>query len=283
LLVYRSGRAGGRLVLAAHAAASTGLFLRRFAFARAGGHAQLGRQAIGLDPGILALLGGRGLAARTTAPAGRFFDRSGGDFGGSLGFVLVADIATRPLVARAILTGPVVTGPVVTGPVITGPVITGPVITGTILARPVAAVAITFAARLFGARLLETFAFVFEILAVVFLVVALATLVLFLKASAAFVQNAEIMIGELQIIFAVHPVALRLRVASQILVFFKQLGGIATRPIVDAVAIIGTIGVATLRALPATTATAAGLTIVHQDLCVLSLPCPPTHKADRRA
>jgi hypothetical protein len=259
-------------------ARAAGLFLGRFALAGAGGDAQLGRQAIGLDPGILALLRRRGLAARATATARRFLDGSGSGFGGSIGFVLVPHVAFA--VAR-LAAGPLVALAVVA--VLTRALVALAILTGPILAGPVATVAIALATRLFGARLLEAVALIVEIVAVVFLVVALATLVLLFEAGAAFVEDAEIMVGELQIIFAVHPVALRLRVAGEILVFFEQLGRVAARPIVDAVAIIGTIGVATLRALPATTATAAGLTIVHQDLCVLSLPCPPTHRVDRHA
>jgi hypothetical protein len=75
-------------------------------------------------------------------------------------------------------------------------------------------------------------------------------------------------IGELPIIFGVDPVALTLRLGRQILVLFVQLIGVAARAVVDAIAIVGTAGIAT-RTLPTiiaatTTATAAGLPIIDQ-------------------
>jgi hypothetical protein len=84
------------------------------------------------------------------------------------------------------------------------------------------------------------------------------------------------MIRELQVIFGVDPIPLHLRVASESLVFLEQLGGVAARAIVDAVAVILTARI-TLRALllPATAATAAGLTIIDQFLCVLSFVTNP--------
>jgi hypothetical protein len=108
----------------------------------------------------------------------------------------------------------------------------------------------------------------------------LAGIILF-EARAALAQHAEIMVGELQIIFGVDPVALHLRVAREILVFLEQLRGIATGPVVDAVAVIALIPATagTLLLLTATAATAAVcLTIVHQGLSVLSLlSCPSVH------
>lgn len=106
------------------------------------------------------------------------------------------------------------------------------------------------------------------VIAVLKLVVRATARLIFLKARPRFGKHAEIMIGELQIIFSVDPVALHLGVARQRLVFLEQLGRIAARPIIDAIAAFGTApGIATtLRALPATTATAAGLTIVDQVL-----------------
>jgi hypothetical protein len=89
-------------------------------------------------------------------------------------------------------------------------------------------------------------------------------------------------IGELQVIFGVHPVARQLRVASEVLVFLKQLRGIATCAIVDPVALVGI--AAALLALATTTATATvvRLTIVYQRLCVLSLLNPPSVKQRSR-
>jgi hypothetical protein len=67
-------------------------------------------------------------------------------------------------------------------------------------------------------------------------------------------------------------VAGELHVAGERLVFFQQLGGIAALAIVLAVAVRTTRH--TLGTLPATTATAAALTIVDQESCSLS------HRAD---
>ena len=99
-------------------------------------------------------------------------------------------------------------------------------------------------------------------------IVAARTRLLLLETSAAFAQHAKIMIGELQIIFDVDPIALHLRVARQRLIFLEQLGGIAARAVVDAIAAI----LATVRAIragrtaltAATTATAAVLPIIYQ-------------------
>ncbi|BCA59627.1 hypothetical protein HMP06_2396 [Sphingomonas sp. HMP6] len=80
------------------------------------------------------------------------------------------------------------------------------------------------------------------------------------------------MVGELEVIFDVDAVALHLCVARERLVFLEQLGGIAARTIVDAIAAILATRIATRRALllPATATTATGLTIIDQVLVVLS-------------
>jgi hypothetical protein len=85
------------------------------------------------------------------------------------------------------------------------------------------------------------------------------------------------MIGKLQIIFDVDAVTLHLRVARKRLILLEQLGGIAARAIVDAIAGILATRIATRRALllPATAATAAGLTIIDQVLVVLCLETNP--------
>jgi hypothetical protein len=123
-----------------------------------------------------------------------------------------------------------------------------------------------------------------ELILVAVELVALAALlrVLFLEARARLGQHAEIVIGELKIIFGVHPVARQLRVASQILVFLKQLRGIATRAIVDAVALVGIAATLLALASTTTTATVVRLTIVDQRLCVLSLLNPPSVKQRSR-
>jgi len=106
------------------------------------------------------------------------------------------------------------------------------------------------------------------VITVVELVVRAAARLIFFKARARFGEHAEIMIGKLQIIFGVDPVALHLGIARQRLVFLEQLGRVAAGPIIDAIAVFRTAPriAPTLRALPATTATAAGLTIVDQVL-----------------
>ncbi len=99
-------------------------------------------------------------------------------------------------------------------------------------------------------------------------IVLAAAGLIFFEARARFGKHAEIMIGKLQIIFGVDAVTLHLGVARQRLVFLEQLGRIAACPIINAIAVFGTTPriATTLRALPATTATAAGLTIVDQVL-----------------
>lgn len=71
-------------------------------------------------------------------------------------------------------------------------------------------------------------------------------------------QHAEIVIRELEIIFRHHAVALHLGIARKILVFFQQLGGIATRPVVDTIALfraVSTASATTLRTRPGAIAT----------------------------
>lgn len=116
----------------------------------------------------------------------------------------------------------------------------------------------------------HTFDIAVEILVIAIfeLVVRATARLTFFEARTRFGEHAEIMIGKLQIIFCIDPVALHLGVARQRLVFLEQLGRVAARPIINAIAVFGTTpGIATtLRALPATTATAAGLTIIDQVL-----------------
>jgi len=81
------------------------------------------------------------------------------------------------------------------------------------------------------------------------------------------------MVGVLEIIFGLDPVAGELGVTRQRLVFLKQLGGVAALAIVLPVA--GVSGHA-LGALPTAAATPAALTIVDQNLLSLSLvPASP--------
>ena len=98
------------------------------------------------------------------------------------------------------------------------------------------------------------------VIVIVGIVAALAPLIL--EARPALAQNAEIMFGELEVIFALDAVAAKLRVAGHVLVFFKQLRRIAALPIVLAVPARLSAGLAPL--LPPTTASAAALTIADQ-------------------
>lgn len=86
------------------------------------------------------------------------------------------------------------------------------------------------------------------------------------------------MIGKLQIIFGADPVALALRIRGQVLVLFKQLGSVAARATVDAIAVVGATTAATLARttaatatiIIATAATTTGLPIVDQAVCPLA-------------
>jgi len=116
-----------------------------------------------------------------------------------------------------------------------------------------------------------------EIIAfIIIIVVGTAVALLLLLLPGAIVgQDAEIMIGELQIIFRVHPVTGHLGVPRHVLVFFKKLGRIATRAIVYPVAAVAAAPVATLGTsiiVPAAI-TATGLPIVDQEL-VLAFTLP---------
>jgi hypothetical protein len=85
---------------------------------------------------------------------------------------------------------------------------------------------------------------------------------LLLEAGAAFAENAEIMVRELQIIFGLNAITAELCVARQALVFLEQLGGIAALAIVLTIAVGPSADI--LGALPTATAPAAALTIIDQ-------------------
>ena len=271
LRLHRGGRAN---------ATTAGLFFRCGVGLRRG--AERGRQAIGVEAnalltGILHL--GRAFATRTTATAGCFLlglgcrddlrvHGGGGD--GRLGVLGHDGLfgAHRAAILARLAPGTFVA-----------------VAARTVLALLRVALIIlawlALATRLLDLTLLlagaDGIALVAIILgivveAVVILVVArflaLAALILLLEARAGFAQHPEIVVGELPVIFGVDPVALALRLGRQILVLLVQLVGVAARAVIDAIAIVGTAGVAT-RTLPtivvaATTATAAGLPIIDQ-------------------
>ncbi len=95
--------------------------------------------------------------------------------------------------------------------------------------------------------------------------IAALLLLLFVKARAGFAEYAEIMIGELQIIFRHHPIALTLGVAGEGFVLLMKLAGIAARAIIEPAAPIGrtTTTIRTGRT-PGPSTAAAVLTIVDQ-------------------
>ncbi|XHS02537.1 hypothetical protein ACFB49_41570 [Sphingomonas sp. DBB INV C78] len=99
------------------------------------------------------------------------------------------------------------------------------------------------------------------VIAIVAVVETVAALLLLFEARAIFSQHAEIMVRELEIIFGHDPVALGLGIARQRLVFLEQLGGIATRAIINPVAVLA---VATLPGRATAPTAAAVLTIVDQ-------------------
>src|SRR3546814_17470149 len=69
------------------------------------------------------------------------------------------------------------------------------------------------------------------------------------------------MVGELEVIFRIDTITLRLRVTCQVLVLFKKLGSVAARTVIDAITRISAPAI-TLRARVVPTATAAGLSII---------------------
>ena len=112
------------------------------------------------------------------------------------------------------------------------------------------------------------------IVAVVIAIIAVTRLLLVLP-GLEIGLHAEIVIGELQIIFRVHPVVIHLRILRELLVFLQKLSGIAARAIVDPVLMIETATTAAIVLLTvvvivvATAATAVGLTIIHKGCLVL--------------
>ncbi len=99
------------------------------------------------------------------------------------------------------------------------------------------------------------------IIAVIVLVI-IATALLLVEPRPGIAQHAEIMVGELQIIFGLDAIAGKLGVARHALIFLVQLGGIATLPVIAGVA--AAIAGHAAGLLSAAAATAAALTIIDQ-------------------
>ncbi len=203
---------------------------------------------------------------------------------------LIAVIARRSIVISAFGTRfAVLTRLVVAGLIVTRTVVAVLIVAGTILSlRPVVAIlawllirtivlAVILAGLLLAGRveiiaLTDIIAFTVEALVLIVAVLLARTIrVGFFIPRATFGEHAEIMVGELEIIFGEHAVAGLLRVARKRFVFFEQLRGIAARAIVDAVAHFGPSVLLTLAILAAPAATATGLlTIVDQADAVLN-------------
>jgi hypothetical protein len=115
----------------------------------------------------------------------------------------------------------------------------------------------------------------------IFVIAVVATLAaLLFEAGAAFAEHTIIMVGELQVIFRLNPVAGELCVARHALVFFEELGGIAALAIVLAIA---RLAADVLRPLSPATTTPAALTIVDQIHFLQQKPAPwPFGQARRR-
>jgi hypothetical protein len=156
----------------------------------------------------------------------------------------------------------------------------GAILTRAILAGPVVALIAVLTGRLFLAVLLgrpriklalDLVAVLVELLFGLGIVLARAVGVRFFEARATFGEHAEIMVGELEIIFRQHPVARLLRIARERLVLFEQLWGIATRAVVDAIAEFGSSVLRALAILATPAATATGLlAIIDQADAVLN-------------
>ncbi len=84
------------------------------------------------------------------------------------------------------------------------------------------------------------------------------------RARAAFRHDPEIVIRELEIIFRQNTIALKLRLARQILVFLKHLRRIAARPVIDTAAIVLAATTVVARRTTTASATTTLLTIIKQ-------------------
>ena len=107
-------------------------------------------------------------------------------------------------------------------------------------------------------------AFALAIVVIVVIDVLTPRAALFVEPRAAFAEHAEIMVGELEIIFGLNAVTRKLGVARHALVFLEQLRRIATLPVVAGVApAVARHSLGTL-STTAATATRAVLTIIDQ-------------------
>ncbi len=107
-------------------------------------------------------------------------------------------------------------------------------------------------------------AFALTIVVIIVIDVLTSRAALFVEARATFAEHAEIMVGELEIIFGLNAVTRKLGIARHALVFLEQLRRIATLPIVAGVAAAVTRHSLGTLSTTAATATSAVLTIIDQ-------------------
>ena len=110
----------------------------------------------------------------------------------------------------------------------------------------------------------EAFAIAIAIVVIVVIDILAPRAALFVEPRAAFAEHAEIMVGELEIIFGLNAVTRKLGIARHALVFLEQLRRIATLPIVAGVAAAVTRHSLGTLSTTAATATSAVLTIIDQ-------------------
>ncbi len=225
-------------------------------------------------------LGGFGLGFRSRLRGGDRLGR-GLPFGGRFGPGLFHSfLGHRFLYRRTLATAvvPVIAIIPIVALIAVAPVAVVPALT--IVARFVTAALEILPAigGLIGANVLAAFIARVEIVEIIVeaLIAGAEALLLLLLPGAVVGQDAEIMVGKLQIIFRIHPIARHLGVARHIPVFFKKLGRIAARAVVNPVAIVATAPIATIgtttivvpAAIPAT-----GLPVVDQEL-ILAFTLP---------
>ena len=81
-------------------------------------------------------------------------------------------------------------------------------------------------------------------------------------------EHAEIMVGKLEIIFGENAVALCLGIAGHILVFFKKLCSVTTRPAINTIGTIPTTIVILARRIVATATAVALLTFINHRVAI---------------
>ena len=139
-----------------------------------------------------------------------------------IGALLITALAIVPrLIVTAIAAVPV-------GPVPVGSPVAAPILALAVLAAIVAAL-LTRADRL-------ALVAIFLVHRVEIIHRANGTMIVLTGAAVA--QHAEIMVGELQVIFGGDPIALHLRVPRHVAVFLEHLGGVAAGAAVDPVAAV---------------------------------------------